>query len=257
MASRIVAIHQPNFFPWLGYFNKLALADIFIVLDNVQFPKTGGTWMNRVQVLVNGHPDWVSAPIVRAYHGVRPVREMKINDAIPWRSKFLRTIEMSYGRAPYFHEVFSLLSDFIQNPTDSLADFNLAALRAVALAIGLDPEKLVLGSTLNCCGHATDLLISLVQSVGGTAYLCGGGSKGYQEDEKFGEQGIQLVYQAFDHPRYPQGKGTKFCPGLSIIDAMMYCGYDGVRRLIAGQLIGGSNHAEGNPIDAFPLEQKL
>jgi len=68
--GRVVAIHQPNFLPWLGYFDKLARADTFVLLDSVQFPKRNGTWMNRVKLLVGGEPGWITVPIVRAYHGL-------------------------------------------------------------------------------------------------------------------------------------------------------------------------------------------
>ena len=73
----IVAIHQPNFFPWLGFFDKIARADVFCLLDNVQFPKTGGTWINRVQLWINGKAAWATAPVDRSYSGVRRIREMQ------------------------------------------------------------------------------------------------------------------------------------------------------------------------------------
>lgn len=232
-ASRVVAIHQPNFFPWLGYFNKLARADIFIVLDNVQFPKTGGTWMNRVRLGISGTPDWVSMPVVRAYHGVRLISEMKINNEIPWRNKLLRSVEQSYGRAPHFHMIFPFLADLIENPTDHLVEFNLKAVRALAAEVGLAKAEMALGSSLNAQGQATDLLIAMVRAVGGTTYLCGGGAQGYQEDEKFAAAGVELVYQKFEHPTYPQTNLGYFHAGLSIIDTLMNCGLQKTRALIA------------------------
>jgi len=231
--SRIVAIHQPNFFPWLGYFNKIARADVFVVLDNVQFPKTGGTWMNRVRLSFGGKVDWVSMPVVRAYHGLRLVREMKINNDVPWRKKLLRTIEQSYGRAPYFQTMFPALVDLIENPTDHVFDFNLKAIEALAAAVGLKHVEVVLGSNLDVQGQSTDLLIAIVKAVGGTAYLCGGGAGGYQDDEKLSAAGVTLVYQQFEHPTYPQANLVQFHPGLSIIDALMNCGSEKTRTLIA------------------------
>lgn len=231
-ADKLVAIHQPNFFPWLGYFNKLARADIFIVLDNVQFPKTGGTWMNRVRLSLGGKVDWMSMPVVRSYHGLRMVREMKINNEVPWRNKLLRSIEQSYGRAPYFQTIFPLLIDLIGNPTDRLAEFNLKTIATLVSALGLKHAEVVLGSDLNVQGQATDLLIDIVKVVGGIAYLCGGGAGGYQEDEKFASAGVKLVYQQFEHPTYPQANLAQFHPGLSIIDALMNCGLEKTRSLI-------------------------
>ena len=229
---KLVAIHQPNFFPWLGYFNKLAHADVFVLLDNVQFPKTGGTWANRVRILINGEPAWLTMPIVRSYHGTRLISEMKINNAISWRDKMLKTLQMNYARAPFFDEVLPFISDLANNPTDSLVEFNQAAIRAMAEPIGLDISKYVVASTLNVYGTATDLLISIIKTVSGTAYLCGGGAANYQEDEKFNSAGLELIYQNFQHPLYPQVNANKFTLGLSIIDALMNLGFDGCRLLL-------------------------
>ena len=74
--NRVVAIHQPNFFPWLGYFDKIARSDVFIFLDDVQFPKTGGVWSNRVKILIGGEARWSTAPIDRSFTGTRKICEM-------------------------------------------------------------------------------------------------------------------------------------------------------------------------------------
>ena len=234
MSSRkvIVAIHQPNFFPWLGYFNKIASADLFLVMDNVQVPKKGGTWLNRVRLLVNGRGSWITMPVVRNYHGLRSVGEMQIDNGAPWRAKVLRTIQSNYARAPFFEEAFQLVTGLVNNPTDRLADYNLSAIKALASALRLDTNKLLPGSSLNAQGSSTELLISMVKGAGGTAYLCGGGAAGYQEDEKFAREGVELVYQNFAHPTYPQINTEEFVPGLSIIDALMNCGFEGTRGLI-------------------------
>src|SRR2546422_7550332 len=126
--NRLVAIHQPNFFPWLGYFNKIKSADLFLVLDNVQFPKKGGNWLNRVRLITNGQPAWITMPVVRAYHGLRRIDEIQIDDRAPWRSKFSKTVETNYRGAPFFDEVFPLLIQLVNDPTDSLAQFNLSAI---------------------------------------------------------------------------------------------------------------------------------
>ncbi len=73
----VVAIHQPNFLPWLGYFDKVAKSDVFVFLDSVQAPKTGGSWLNRVRLAMNGEARWVTAPIDRTFHGVKRVHELE------------------------------------------------------------------------------------------------------------------------------------------------------------------------------------
>ncbi len=231
----VVAIHQPNFFPWLGYFDKISRADIFIILDDVQFPKKGGTWINRVQLLVNRQANWVTVPIVRTYHGTRRIFEIEINGAFPWREQILKTIQSSYGRFPYFKAVFPFVSELINQPTDMLVSLNMIIIRKIVNALMLDNTQMILSSSLNVKGHATDLLIDLIKSVGGTSYLCGGGSTGYLEEEKFSAGNIELLYQNFNHPIYSQWNTRTFIPGLSIIDALMNCDFANVKALISNE----------------------
>ena len=107
--NRIVAIHQPNFFPWIGYFDKIARCDAFVILDDVQFPKTGGTWTNRVKLPISGEPRWVTAPINRNYSGVRKISEIEFTGNQAWRDKILKIIEFNYKKAPFYVEMFSFL----------------------------------------------------------------------------------------------------------------------------------------------------
>lgn len=227
----LVAIHQPNFFPWLGYFDKIARSDLFILMDNAQFPKKGGTWTNRAKILVGGSEHWATIPVNRTYHGVLPISAMKIDDKLPWRDKLCKTIEMNYKQTPYYGEAFPLIQSLAENPTMNLAEFNIAAIKELMKHLHMDTGKLVMGSAVAAEGNSTDLLISMVRAVGGSAYLCGAGA-GYQEDEKFPEAGLQLIYQHFRHPEYPQRNSGEFVPGLSIIDALMNCGFTGLSRLL-------------------------
>lgn len=232
MAERVVAIHQPNFLPWLGYFAKIAACDVFIVMDNAQFPKTGGSWTNRVKMRIGGEAAWVTVPIVRAYHGVRTVKEMEIDDRSPWRAKLLKTVRMSYARATHFEEVYPLIEKLVTYPSASLSEFNLFGVREISAALGIDTTKLVVGSQLNAPGTATTLLINMVRAVSGTIYLCGGGAAGYQDDDQFAAEGIQLRYQAFSHPEYQQRAGDPFLAGLSIVDTLMWIGTSGTSLLL-------------------------
>jgi hypothetical protein len=233
LPRRIVAIHQPNFFPWLGYFHKMARADVFVWLDDAQFAKSGaGTWSNRVRLLIAGSPQWVTMPVRRDYHGVRRTDEMLIDERQPWREKLLKTIRAHYGKAPHFDAVFPTLGGLIENGADRLVDYNRSAIEAIAQRLGIDTGKCVASSTLDVDAHATDRLIALVRRVGGTTYLSGDGAAGYQEDEKFAAAQIELRFQNFVHPVYPQEKG-EFCAGLSVIDALMNCGFERTSALLA------------------------
>ncbi|WP_207765418.1 WbqC family protein [Cuspidothrix issatschenkoi] len=231
--TKIVAIHQPNFFPWLGYFDKIARSDIFIIMDNVQFPKTGaGTWSNRAKLLIAGQSNWITMPIIRSYSGKITYQDIQINNHQTWRSKLLKTIQINYCRSSFFDIVFPQLLELINYPTDSLVDFNLNAIHELINVLELDISKFILGSNLKVEGNATDLLISMVKAVEGTAYLCGGGASGYQENDKFSLEGIELIYQNFQHPVYQQINTKEFVSGLSIIDVLMNCGFEKTRELL-------------------------
>ena len=232
--GRLVAIHQPNFLPWLGFFDKLARADVFVLLDDVQFPRTSkGTWINRVKLLVAGKAAWVTVPIVRSQGSAREVREVRIDDSQPWRKKLLRTIELNYRRASHFEKVFPLTEELVTRPTDELAAFNEANVRRIAGLLGLDTGKLVRSSEIDTEARGTDLLVELTRAVGGSAYLSGGlAPEAYQDDARFTAAGVELVYQDFRHPTYPQPVDEPV-HGLSIVDALMNCGAAGTVDLLA------------------------
>lgn len=231
--TRLVAIHQPNFLPWLGYFDKLARADVFVLLDTVQFPKSGGTWMNRVRLGVGAEPAWITVPVVRAYSGRRRVNEIRIDERRPWRARMLRTIEQSYAWAPFFDEVMPLVRRLLMIDTDVIADFNESGIRILASSLGLDQRKITRSSLYGTSGSSTDLLIELTRAVGGTAYLSGAGADGYQDPDKFARSGVELVRQEFDHPTYPH-RFNPAVPGLSVVDALMACGFAGANALLCG-----------------------
>ena len=220
----LVAIHQPNFFPWLGYFDKIRRADAFVFLDAVAYPRKGsggmGSWVNRVQLSVQGEAKWVTAPVKSITLGT-PIKDVVTDSNQHWRSKLQKTLHSNYGRAPRFAEAMALLVPLIDAPETNLAAFNMAAIRAISSHLGL-PGRFLLQSQLPHQGAATNLLISLVKAAGGEAYLAGGGASGYQEDKLFAEQGIRLVYQGFK-PQ-PYGDPARFLPGLSIIDYLMHDG---------------------------------
>lgn len=233
MTNKIVAIHQPNFFPWLGFFDKLIRCDVFVLLDDVQFPKTGGTWMNRVKLLSNGSPIWVTAPIVRAYHGTRRISEIQINEATPWREKLVRTVYASYAQTPYFRELFQVFEPLILNSAHSLLEYNHFSIETMAGLFGIDTQKIVLGSSLNVSSHSTDMLVEMTRAVGGTAYLSGDGAGGYQEAEKFAQAGLALMFQNYTHPLYKQIRSEKFVAGLSVLDALFHVGLERVREILS------------------------
>lgn len=210
----IVAIHQPNYLPWLGFFDKIKKSDCFIFMDNVQYPRR--SWVNRVKIKTKGGEKLLTVPLqVRGnYHEI--IKNMRIFDEEPWRKKHLLTIEHNYSKAKYYTKFFPEIEKIITGKQERICELNISLTKLVCEIIKLKPS-FILGSTLNAEGSGTDLLINMVKAVGGDTYLCGGGASGYQEDEKFTNAGIKLIYQDFKHPEYPQLYG-EFIAGLSCID---------------------------------------
>jgi len=230
----LVAIHQPTFLPWLGWWDKLVRADVLVLLDDVQFSKKGGTWMNRVRMLVGGEPRWVTMPVDRAYSGTRRVREMRIDESKPWREKVLATIRGSYARAPFADDVLPAVEEALAAGTDRVAELNEKAIRLFADRLGLDTSKLVHQSELSVTAEGTRLLVELCRAVGGDTYLSGDGADGYLESEAFAAAGISLTFQEFTPPSYPQPV-PDYAAGLSVVDALMSCGWRGTAELLGAE----------------------
>lgn len=217
----ICAIHQPNFFPWLGYFDKIQKADIFVFLDAVAYPKSGsgsGSWCNRVQLAIQNQAQWVGCPI-RRESGVQLIKDVKIDDSQPWRKKMLRTLEFNYKKTKNYHDIMPLLTTLIEYPTDSLAEFNIYAIKSLTERLGYQVQFL-LQSDLMVSGASTQLLVNIIKKTAATTYLCGGGASGYQEDMLFQANDITLCYQKFSPQAYGDDSHV-FIPGLSVIDYLM------------------------------------
>jgi hypothetical protein len=225
----VVAIHQPNFLPWLGFFHKLAHSDVFILLDTVDFSR--GSRTNRVQVLAGDAPAWLTVPVRRPEHGEPRIIDARIDDSRPWRRKALRTLEVSYGALRGFAETLALAEPVLQERTDRLAALNEAGIRRISTALSLDVGRLVRASELTVDGSSSELLAQLVEAVGGTVYLSGAGAGGYLNTAPFDGRTIEIRVQRFAHPDYPQ-RSSEPIRGLSVVDAMMSLGFSDTRRLL-------------------------
>lgn len=227
---KIVTIHQPNFFPWLGYFDKIYNSDVFIFLDHVQFPQKGSCWGNRVKFIIADEEKWFTAPIIRN-KSLCLYNEITFDDGQPWRVKFLKTLESNYRKCPQYNAVHEIVKKSVQSNQSTLDLFNQVFILRVLEYIDLEHARIIKSSDLGIQTSSTQLLIDLVKAVHGQAYLAGGGAKGYQQDALFEQNGLELIYQNFKHPEYNQVNSANFIPGLSIIDLLMNCEKEEVRAI--------------------------
>lgn len=223
MKNKICAIHQPNFFPWLGYFDKIKRCDKFIVLDDVQYQKKGGTWSNRVAINIQGKSKWITAPINRP-NGLWNINETTFQDT-NWRDKIIKTIQANYSKAPFFKENRDFIFELINFKENNLSKYNLNAIVEICRYLNIEIDsKLVLSSNYSFSSSSNELLIDLTKATGSDIYMAGGGASDYQNIELFKKEGLNFLYQDFEHPIYEQINTDDFIKGLSIIDYIFNCG---------------------------------
>jgi len=217
----IVAIHQPNFIPWLGYFYKIYKSDVFVFLDNVQFTKN--SFQNRTRVKASQGPIWLTEPVLTKGRFGQLTNEVEFNNSIPWRKKHLRTLEVNYKKSSHFDNFFSKLQEiYFKKEWKMLVEFNIELTKFVCSELGFK-KRFEIASKLGVTGKATELLINICKKLGADVYLSGSGGRKYQREELFRKAGIKVIYSDFKHPIYPQLWGS-FEPNLSIIDLLLNCG---------------------------------
>ena len=227
----LVAIHQPHYLPWLGYLHRMAQADLFIVLDHVQFER--GNYQNRSMVRVNGAPHWLTVPVVQRSHK-ECIVEKAIDNSQRWATTHFETLRRAYGSA-----ASAPLKSIYETRWERLVDLNAAMLEFLREAFAIR-TPLVNSSELDVGGAKSELVLNLCKAVGAHTLLVGlGGSRNYLDRAAFAEAGIALAFQEFNHPVYPQRGTAPFSAGLSAIDLLFNCGPESHRALA-----GPSTHRE-------------
>ncbi|HAH50368.1 MAG TPA: hypothetical protein DCL80_03540 [Balneola sp.] len=230
----IVTIHQPDFMPWFGFFNKINRADKWVLLDHTENnPREAAFWGRRVKILINGEPQWLSItldkPKEKGVVGI-PINEMTINTQNPkLLSKNRKTIHLAYKKAPYFEQFVYLIDNYFDSNELSMMKRNMAFITEVMNVLGINTE-IVKSSSMEIDSSSTQLLVDIVKHENGNSYLCGTGAGGYQDDALFEKNNIELLYNEFNHPEYEQLRSDVFHPGLSIIDMLFMKGDEFIKE---------------------------
>jgi hypothetical protein len=190
--------------------------------------------MNRVRLAHGQRLYWLTLPVDRTYSGTKSVRDIEVRKTASWEKKTLRTFEVHYGRTPYFDSIFPLVESLVEFPTDNLAEYNIHAISVLAGHLGFDVSKFHRSSQLASRGTATERLVTLVEGLGGDAYLSGPcAAETYQDSSMFSEAQIELRVQKYTPVEYERVGGP--LAGLSIVDALFNCGFDETARLVIGE----------------------
>ena len=227
--SMLVAIHQPHYLPWLRYFEKIARADVFILLDTVQFTKND--WQNRNKIKTAAGPTVLTVP-VHAKLG-QPLKDIRIDNSAPWRKKHASTLRQSYAKAPFFDLVCPLVERTYSREWTFLNELNRSMLDGVLELLGVG-TRVVAASEFDVDGEATERLVNLIEAVGGRRYYSGAyAAEAYLDVDLFARAGIGLELQHWQAPTYSQLHGP-FIPDLAILDLLMNCGPNALPILMRG-----------------------
>ena len=231
----ILTGHQPNYMPYPGFFEKIARSDQFLIVDHVQFVKRGPFgWIHRNRIRTEGGDgwSWLTIPVLTKGKFHQSIRETAIDNASSWGKKHWKTIEWNYRKASYYSEYASDIVAIYDQKWDWLIDLTEEWIRVILGWLGLERE-MKRTSDLNVDGKATDMVVDMCRKVGADGYLSGMHGKDYLEVESFQKAGINLLFQDYSCPEYPQCGSGPFVPNLSIVDMFLNCG-PGSRQLLMG-----------------------
>jgi len=206
----------------------MASCEVFIFLDDVQFKKN--EWQNRNRIRTPQGEQYLTVPVLHKFP--QTIRKTLIDARQGWVKKHLHGLELNYGRAPFFKRYFDPLRDTLARTYTNLAELNVEVTLKLAGLLSLRCRTL-LSSDLRADGAATERLINLCRKAGADTYLSGIGGKEYLDEEAFKRNGIQLRYQDFHSPVYPQA-GEPFIPNLSVVDLLFNCGDRSLGVLVEG-----------------------
>lgn len=225
-----LAVMQPYFFPYIGYFQLIHAVDKFVIYDDVHFIKQG--WIHRNRLLVNGAPCFLTLALNGA-SSFRRINEIEVEGGQGvWRKKALKTLECAYRKAPHFFQVFPLVESVLTAPHTFVSQI---AVESIAVTLEYLNIKTAIVESSTCYDNAhlkgQARVIDICRAESASEYINLSGGKALYSRDVFLNHGIRLTFIRSDPIRYPQFDNT-FVPQLSIIDVMMFNPKEKVREFL-------------------------
>lgn len=212
-----MSIMQPYFFPYLGYYQLVHLADTFVFLDDVNFINKG--WINRNQILVQGKPSLFTIPLIGASQN-KKINEISVDKGNKLIDKFFRSVESSYSKSPFFNQVFPIVKN-VFDKGNTISEIAKASITDVFVYLGLEKQFIHSSSVFD--NHelkGADRLIDIVKKSSSDLYINPPGGRELYDNKYFNKNGIELQFLNPTLSDYPQQGGGEFQKGLSMIDIM-------------------------------------
>ena len=226
----IVAIHQPNYLPWIGYFHKMKKADVFIILDNAQLPGKGLPNRNYIKGK-DGKKVLLTVPLKKT-KGVNSTYIESIPDySKPWQREHLNKIKDAYLKAPYFENRFELIESVVLQKHENLSNLSTVFIKAVCNLLEIKTQLILASSLIDRQLQKNERNIDLCLQMGGSSYLSGQGAKIYNDENLFAQRQLNIIYQNFESPVYSQ-LGEGFMLNLSVLDVLFNVPIDEIKRIV-------------------------
>lgn len=228
----IISINQPAYLPWLGYFHRIAAADVHVVLDHVQFEKNSFT--NRNKIRTREGWSWLTVPVKTAgKFGELPINKLEIANEKRWATKHWETFRLSYAKSRFFSEHARFFELIYQRPWQKLIDLINEITTYLLPAFGIK-TKVYFSSQLKVFGRKDELILSVCRELGATAYLSGPLGRNYLRESLFRSAGITVRYDDYRHPVYSQAY-PGFEPYMAAVDLLLNAGPDSLKTIMSGQ----------------------
>lgn len=225
-----LAIQQPEHLPWIGFFNKMILADEFIYLDNVQYKKR--YFENRNKIRSGDSWEWLTVPVVSKGFFTQKIMEVEIDPTQAWQRKYLNKIQHNYSEAKFFGVIFEAIEGAVLKNFRMLVDLNFALIEAFRRYLNITAPVLF-ASRLGGEGKGSQLLLDFCIKRNADVYLSGPDGRNYLETGDFRKNNIKIEYHDYMHPEYNQLR-SPFISHMSALDLLFNYGKDSL-NIIKGQ----------------------
>jgi hypothetical protein len=226
-----VVISQPMFFPWVGMFEQIRLADVYIHYGDVQFSK--GSFTNRVQIKTAQGSKWLTVPLQQLSLG-QSIDEVLLDTRTDWRRQHLDQLRQAYAAAPYRRDMLALVESVYELPHTTIGQLSRDTMMAGCSYYGLDAgRRFVEVGELGIGGASSQRVCEIVKALGGTRYITGLGARHYLDHQLFEDAGIRVEYMDYRKLPYPQQHG-EFTPYVSLLDLIANTGPQGIEYIVSG-----------------------
>lgn len=209
----IVSIHQPQYMPWLGYFDKIDRADVFVLLDTVQYKKN--EWQNRNRIKTADGWQWLTVPV--NYRYPQSIREVVVNSRERWQHRQRQAITTNYRKAPHWSLLEPFLEEVWTRQWQTIVQLNIQVVRKLVEILGIETPIHIASETGVFPEDPDERLIAIARHFCADTYLAGSGGHDYMDLQKYSRNCLQVVFQEYRHPVYRQQFG-EFIPFLSVLD---------------------------------------